>query len=134
MSEDAHYMLELAERMIKAFSSNLRAFIYQRGIDDPNAVLRVIRESGIQAVVDVRTISSEHGLYAVLINDAVCRAECRYNICRGGEDEGCMSKCMEECMQKIVANVMERLNTYVSRLSRKLGRSGKIGGSSSTCN
>ena len=132
MSEDARYVVELAERMVKAFSSNLRAFIYQRGVDDPNAVLKIIRESGVQGIVDIRTISSRHGLYAVLINDTVCRAECRYNVCKGSGDEDCMDRCMRECRDKIVASVIERLNKYASRLSRRLGRSSKISGSPST--
>lgn len=134
MSEDARYMLELIERMVKALSSNLRAFIYQRGVDNPNLVLKVIRESGIQGIVDIRTISSKHGLYVVLINDAVCKAECKYNVCKGSENEECVDKCMEECRGKIIASVIERLNKYASRLGRKLGRNSKIGNSSATRN
>ena len=102
---------ELARRMIEAFESPLRAFIYQRGVDDVNLVARVVRDAGIGQLVNQVVISGREGIYALLVNDRGCRSECSYGKCEPGDEE-CMSRCVEECRSKRLEVIVARLREF----------------------
>ena len=103
---------ELAKRMIEAFQSPLHAFIYQKGVDDINLVARVVRDSGIAPLVNQVLVSGRAGIYALLVNDRGCRAECGYGKC-DPSDEECMSRCVEECRAKRLEAIVAKLRDYV---------------------
>ncbi len=97
--------------MLEAFQSPLHAFIYQRDIDDINAVARVVRDAGLGQLVNQVALSPRLGIYALTVNDAGCKRECLYGRCEASDKE-CLDKCIEDCKAKRLEAIIARLREY----------------------
>lgn len=114
---DGLQLAELARRIALALKT-FQGFIYQRDIDDPKAVLTVVRSSGIAMLLSTVTLSQQHGLYALLLNDKGCRTECIYEKGCSPSDNSCIEKCVQDCRSRMINKIAEALSKYAERKLR----------------
>jgi hypothetical protein len=113
-------LAEVALRMARAFRK-FEGFVYQRELDPPELIGRVVRESGIGLLVLNKLLDGRKGVYALIPNDKGCRTECTYGGPCDPSDKKCVEKCVEECRVKIVRRIVEALEKYAERVRRRGG-------------
>ncbi|RUM47064.1 MAG: hypothetical protein DSY37_03730 [Hyperthermus sp.] len=105
----------LAERIAEAFR-RLGFFVGQRDIDEPNSVVKLLRDTGVMGAVEMAFIDRERRYYVIDLSVRGCRSRCSYdNKCRG--EEGCLEECINNCMSELRAKVVEALERYARRVS-----------------
>jgi hypothetical protein len=109
---------EIARRMARAFRE-FEGFIYQREIDPPELVGKVVRESGIALLIVNKVLDARKGLYALIVNDKGCKTECVYGGPCSNDDKECIEKCVDECRKKIVTRVAEALEKYAEKVLKR---------------
>jgi len=106
---------ELAARIAEALRT-LGFFIYQRGVDDPAEVTRLLHEAGVSTMLEV--LMAGRGIYVVLPSEKACRGNCRYRECREAENQDeCIEECMERCMKQLAekaADALERMRSHAA--------------------
>ncbi len=112
-------LAKLARRIARAFRE-FGGFIYQKELDSPEAVGRVVRESGVGLLVINKVLSTgENAVYALILNDKGCRTECVYGGPCSAEDKACIEKCVEECKARLRDRVVEALEKYAERVEKR---------------
>ena len=104
--------------MATAFRA-LRAFVFQKELDSPNDVLKLVREAGISALINLHTLPG--GVYVLTLNTRPCSVECRLKTCREVDEEerqACIERCVKECSSRLLDRVVEALEGLASRTSR----------------
>ncbi|ABM81100.1 hypothetical protein [Hyperthermus butylicus] len=107
-------MAELSRRIASAFKQ-LGGFIYQRDLDPPELVARIIRESGVGLVVLNTVVDTRLGIYVLTVNDRGCRSECSYSSGCDLDDRQCIENCVEECRKKLIERIVEALERYAAK-------------------
>ncbi|NPA04738.1 MAG: hypothetical protein GXO09_01405 [Crenarchaeota archaeon] len=102
---------ELAARIAEALRT-LGFFVFQRGVDDPRDVTRVLNRAGVVNVLEI--LMAGRGIYVVVPSERACRANCRYHECREAEDE---ERCIEECMEKCTRSLALKASEALERLA-----------------
>jgi len=113
-------LAEVALRISKAFRK-FGGFVYQRELDPPELIGRVVRESGIGLLVVNKLLDAGKGVYALIPNDKGCRTECTYGGPCDAADRKCIERCVEECRSKIVQRIVEALEKYAERVGGRAG-------------
>jgi hypothetical protein len=118
--ENEEKLREVAQRISEAFR-RFGGFIYQRELDSPEIIGKVIRESGIGLLVQNKLLDSQRGIYALTPNDRGCRTECIYGGPCEPSDRKCLEKCMEECRSRLIQRIVEALEKYAKRAGKHAG-------------
>ncbi len=106
---------ELSHRIALAFKS-FKAFVFQKGLDEPSTVLKLLREAGIQHLVNVHNLPE--GIYVVTINMRPCQVECKLKVCKGFEGDEkakCLDECIRSCEKRVLEQIVERLTSLSKR-------------------
>ena len=108
----ANELKDLALRMARAFEE-LGAFVFQRDLDAPGEVMKLIRQLELSHLLNVTGL--QHGIYVVTLNTRPCSVECKLKRCaelHENERDGCLSSCVASCKRELLKRVVEVLMSY----------------------
>jgi hypothetical protein len=101
---------KLAQRIAQAIREH-GFFVFDRELDPPEEVLRVLRRAHIDQALEIHVVDQKTGIYILLLRERGCRRICVYERgCR--EDKECLKQCVEECLaelRKKVAGALEQI-------------------------
>lgn len=107
---------EIAERMARSFSSDLKAFIYDNRLVDSRIVERLIALSGIDSYVDRY---AEGNIVAYYIDPSKIKKKCHYGKCSDRPLES-LPSCISECLAKELDNISKNIVDAVLDVARNL--------------
>lgn len=107
---------EIAERMARSFSSDLKAFIYDNRLVDSRVVERLIALSGFDSYIDRY---AEGNIVTYYINPSKIKRKCHYEKCSDKPLES-LASCISECLASELERVSREVADTILEVARNL--------------